>query len=257
MGESGLLFRQGFSGFRPEASEYPNAYDDSMTSAPYRYWLARDGQVHGPYDVPYLLELNAASELMPGDGFCAEGTETWLTLEEWQSRFATAEAPPAKPRQTVIRKKTVISSDPSRNTQQTKPTKQPVFIATLPSARKAPRPATEGGASTAGPSDPSKRLSRLVEGLNDHRRAHPHRHPFYFAQPDQIAEVVAWLDRDHGGWDGPLAYGGATALAGVLDEWLIPAVAYVKADLVKPSHRADFGDGRPWRSFEETQGNAF
>jgi hypothetical protein len=48
-----------------------------------RYWLARAGVNHGLYELTQLRDMLAADELLEEDHLCAEGTESWISLEEF------------------------------------------------------------------------------------------------------------------------------------------------------------------------------
>ncbi|MDZ4290278.1 MAG: hypothetical protein U0984_20095 [Prosthecobacter sp.] len=219
-----------------------------MTQSTPRLWLARDGHVHGPYDLPQLQEMDAHAELFKTDSFCREGEEDWMSYPDWQVSLQ------AKAKQTVIRQKGSGSSEVSHKTKKFK-LAPPPMLASLPPAKKAEppperkiadaSPAPEARADSHVHTDPQRRLTRMVEALNDHRRGHAHRHPFYFTEPQQLADVITWLDAHHRGWDAPVS-----TVSEILDQWFIPALAFVKPDTVKPSHRSDFGPGRPWRSLE-------
>jgi hypothetical protein len=211
-----------------------------------RQWLARNGEVHGPYELAYLLDLHQKAQLVSTDSFCAEGEESWISYSDWR---ATHAPPPPQ-------KRTVISAKGGASANKTGRLKlpQPALLASLPRAKKTPAAGANAPAQEAvapGAQDPQKRLFRLAEVLNDHRRAHPHRHPFYFAEPQHLGDVTTWLDAHHKGWDAAMLLPGTSPAQEVLHQWFIPAVALVKPDLVKPSHRSDFGEGRPWRSLEE------
>lgn len=43
-----------------------------------RYWLAREGQTFGPYDVTTLRRMRTRGEVAEGDQLCLEGTQDWM-----------------------------------------------------------------------------------------------------------------------------------------------------------------------------------
>ena len=156
--------------------------------------------------------MDALAELHGDDQLCEDGTDVWLSYDQWKATIIPSAPPPIK--RTVIR----------------------------PAAAKAT-------ASSAAPPDdpqnssPERRIERMVEALNDSRRERGHDHPLYFTEPSLIREAVHWLDQHHPGWDAK----DNGSQPPVLDHWLIPALATLHSDLVKPMHESAFGNGRTWR----------
>lgn len=47
-----------------------------------RYWLARDGETHGPFSMPDLVSMWHERQLVSSDQLCPEGTENWAGAGE-------------------------------------------------------------------------------------------------------------------------------------------------------------------------------
>ena len=206
-----------------------------------RFWLAREGKILGLYEKSDLIGMDAGDDLMPADCLCGEGSDAWLDLEAWR-RSVT------KPRQTVIRPKVGGSAGiPTPKTTRLKLASQPL-LATLPGASKPTAADARTEPVPAVRVDPQRRLASICDAMLADRRSNPHRHPFYFVQPQQITEVLAALDQEREGWDQEWARTNtATAAQELLDKWVIPMLAKLKPDLIKPSHSHEFGPDRAWR----------
>jgi hypothetical protein len=66
-----------------------------------RFWLARAGEVFGPYPLDQLREMSRSRELLEEDQFCREGEEEWISLPMWRKinlRTDTVKVPVAKVR---------------------------------------------------------------------------------------------------------------------------------------------------------------
>lgn len=204
-----------------------------MSSSTNLIWLARDQEVHGPYDQAQLIEMDAHEELLPTDHFQIEATEYWMNYDEWRGSLRKRTVIKASQRVLSHTERLLIDqrrrSLESLGRVQSRPTVSKARLAQTP-------PVDE---------TPERRLERITDIVSDHRREYCHDHPFHFADDQQIAEVIAWLDYYHPLWDYRLTES-LNYRADLLDKWLIPAIAKVHPDLIKEGYGKEFERGRRW-----------
>ena len=236
-----------------------------------RYWLGRAGQVYGPYEHVQLLEMQAGGELFEADQICADdGREAWTPALRWRSNVQ-----PTAP--------TAGDGDSSVPTKDQATEKQRLFLEFL----GVPVPKTKREATMlieklgedaaydqaraawsieklkrhpelyAGSKVEADKLVHKMEQSNSESRIRScYRfftespglgNPFKHVALEKIRAVLGWLDERHPGWDRSLYGEFGSVNYDAADDWIIPAMAALYPELMKPSYRNDFGLGRRWR----------
>lgn len=208
-----------------------------MTNSPTRLWLAREQEVHGPYDPAQLIEMDAQGELLPDDHFRREDEDEWMDYQAWRDSLRKRSV--IKPSQRVLSHTERVTIDQKRRNGEMKNS-----IRSHPSIGRV----RHIGYLPDGQETAEQRLARMVATVNDHRRAEGHNHPLHFAEDHLIADAMVWLDYYYAGWDQrPLESQGSALRPGGLEKWLIPALGRVHPDLVKLSHQSDFETSDRWK----------
>ena len=208
-----------------------------MSPTPSRLWLAREHEVHGPYDMAQIFEMDARNELFPEDHFCREGEDFWFGYQEWRSTARKKTI--IKASQHVLTHTERVTIDQKRrNSEMT--SRFPSHPTQLRNRQFQSLPQEED--------TPDRRLARMVACINDHRREKGHEHPLHFVEEEKLVDAIKWLDSHHPEWERrSLSPVGSNFKVEVLNKWLIPALAHVHPDLIKSSHLPEFQRGTRWQ----------
>lgn len=215
-----------------------------------RFWLAREGEVYGPYELPQLREMNRAQELVGDDQLCQDGTETWMAFPAWRELHFRTTATAKVPVRGAGRQGDANSSH-APQTPALDPHRSGAEVAAADPAVSSSESTSDAEAGHKPLPEPSHdsivhHCMHVINGGSAHGRGYGH--PLKYVRKDVVEDVIEWLDCHHRGWEKDAWRSGADS-EHAFDWWLVPAIAKLHPETIKETYKCEFGPRKRWRMF--------